>query len=101
MASTAAPIQSSDLVEAVGREAAAGIVRAASTQVQTPKPARRTNAARQPRSPISTPPSEGPNAVPMADTVPNRPIADPIRSLGTTSRAIESGKAKRIAPPTP
>ena len=41
--------------------------------------------ARQPKPAISTPPSEGPSAVPTADIVPSSPMALPVLSFGTVS----------------
>ena len=50
------------------------------------------NSACQPTPAINRPPSEGPSAVPMADTVPSRPMALPVLSWGTVcaTKAIVS-----------
>ena len=55
----------------------------------------------QPSAEISTPPSDGPSAVPIADTVPSRPIALPVRSFGTVSPTNAIVSAIMAAAPSP
>jgi hypothetical protein len=50
---------------------------------------------------IRTPPSDGPSAVPIADAVPSRPIALPVRAFGTTSPTNASESAIMTAAPRP
>ena len=55
----------------------------------------------QPKLPISTPPSDGPSAVPTADIVPSSPIARPARSFGTDSPTSAIVNAIIMAAPKP
>ncbi|MNE53349.1 hypothetical protein D3C80_1480720 [compost metagenome] len=59
------------------------------------------NMARQPASGIRSPPSDGPSAVPSAETVPSRPIARPTRSSFAVWRISAIGSVIRKAAPTP
>ena len=56
---------------------------------------------RHPSPAISTPPSEGPSVVPIADIVPSSPIALPVFSFGTVSPTMATVSAIMIAAPSP
>ncbi len=57
--------------------------------------------ARQPYPAISTPPSDGPSAVPIADIVPSSPMALPVLACGTVSATRAMVSAIMIAAPQP
>ncbi len=57
--------------------------------------------ARQPGPAISPPPSDGPSAVPMAETVPSSPMALPVLSFGTVSPTSATVSAIKTAAPRP
>ncbi len=71
------------------------------TRVMPPMAAMTAKTAGQPKPAINAPPSEGPSAVPTADTVPSSPIALPVRSFGTRSPTIAMVSAIMTAAPRP
>ena len=59
------------------------------------------NSARQPKPAISSPPNDGPAAVPRPDIAPSRPSAPPSRAGDTVSQTSAIASTSMIAPPMP
>ncbi len=78
-----------------------GRKRAASRRAANPNGTATKKVDRHPSPAMSSPPSDGPRAVPMADMVPIRPMAPPIRSLGTVPATNARLSAIMIAAPAP
>jgi len=79
----------------------AGRERCASSRFTIPSGTLTRKIVRQPNPAISTPPSDGPRVVPIADIVPRSPIALPVFDFGTVSPTRATVSAIMIAAPRP